>query len=1309
MMPGSPHTCDHCGRNFSRLYGLRQHVRRVHGGARVVLPCWLCNHGSRSIEQHRRHMAASHPEPQNTGPAGVHFSAPVAALRGGFRVHRARFNPTIPLTSVAEHTLQAGVAVLREALLEHRVVQASVVVFVLFERLDRLGNVVDMDEGVFRARGDVLHLADAQDLGEYWRRLMDVVLELVADFKTRGSDWVVSQSTGVNVEVAKTGSFGGGAVPRTLDEAVRDYLAVWWGSRHVEALMGEGNCFARSVDRALELAGEGRRRVILPARLDRDNVKLRDVDRVESANPGLVINVVYCEELGGGRVLPVRASRRRAAEGGESLVHVNLLLLCLELEEGKVVRHYLPVTNMKRLMSVDRNPREVCPNCCQPFYMAEALARHRRLCDDHAPARLLLPEPGQVMSFKKKRAHVLLPVVGVCDFEACMEQPDVRCVLCGDSPGMRDKCQHRTTRLHLQKPMMYHLMFFDKEKRLVYRSDFSGPPEETMEHFYAALLEADSVVTDAVSANLPMRNFDAAQFAASTACYLCNEPFSDSDGRVRDHDHYTGRYLGAAHRSCNLMRRVEKSQYPVFMHNLSNYDSHFVIQYLRAEQLRRGRGVTAIPINGEKFKVINLFSFRFVDSLNFMTASLAELSDNLRRSGCSFDLVRAVFPDLAGGADGDGDGDGDDARLQLLLRKGVCPYEWVRSAAFLRDQPSLPDRAAFHSSLTESGVSDADYAHAQRVFDEFGCANMLDYVDLYCKLDVVLLAECIFAFRQTIMRCYGLDMAQYITLPQLAFDAMLKMTGTKIGLISDVDQLLMVEGGIRGGVSYINQRHAAAAADPDDPVGPHVLYVDANNLYGHAQSHYLPLDGFEWVGAEEAADLDWTAQEEEQDRGYFVECDLEYPEGLFGEHASLPLAPDNVEVEASMLSPFARRAMKERTREYKAKKLLGWFGPRSKYVTHYLNLKLYLKLGMRLKRVHRVLAFRQAPFIRPYVEETASNRAAAANEFERQVQKLMSNAVFGKTLQDNRKHGTVSFFTDQAKAARAVSAPTLQNFRIINEEVVACFFRPAEVTMDRCYAVGFAILELSKRFVFAEYYERIRPVLGPSCRVLMSDTDSLLLYFYGMSRTAALRHLEPMMDFSNYPPSHPLYDETKKMKLGYWKDEMAGVCSIVEYVGVRSKAYALKTVSLVDGTTSVKNRSKGVCRRQSRRLTFEQYLACLRAEGEVRVHMNVIRARNHRLHTERILKRAFDSFDDKRYLLACGVHSLPHCFPRQWTDDACTACSTNPDAPSNSRSSNATNGKLTKEMRDEYCLQARGERVYFSMLLKCNQSINQRH
>ena len=110
-------------------------------------------------------------------------------------------------------------------------------------------------------------------------------------------------------------------------------------------------------------------------------------------------------------------------------------------------------------------------------------------------------------------------------------------------------------------------------------------------------------------------------------------------------------------------------------------------------------------------------------------------------------------------------------------------------------------------------------------------------MELYCRLDVLLLAECFLAFRKEVREQWDLEAALYISLPQLSFDCMLKQTGAVIELMSDVNMVLQFEEQIRGGTSFIAERYVEATADELAALDAKeditkLIYLDLNNLYG---------------------------------------------------------------------------------------------------------------------------------------------------------------------------------------------------------------------------------------------------------------------------------------------------------------------------------------------------------------------------------------------------------------------------------------------------------------------------------------------
>jgi hypothetical protein len=169
--------------------------------------------------------------------------------------------------------------------------------------------------------------------------------------------------------------------------------------------------------------------------------------------------------------------------------------------------------------------------------------------------------------------------------------------------------------------------------------------------------------------------------------------------------------------------------------------------------------------------------------------------------------------------------------VELLKQKGQYPYRFATSIAKLESTTALPPPADFYNELTMQEISEKDYAHAQEVWLHFKCRNMIDYTKLYVDTDVILLAEVVLDLRRSIFDEFHLDICQYLSLPQLTKDVMLKTTGTEMELIHDEKMAQWVRSGIRGGLSMINTRHVDVKKHLEEHKEEvSALYLDANNL-----------------------------------------------------------------------------------------------------------------------------------------------------------------------------------------------------------------------------------------------------------------------------------------------------------------------------------------------------------------------------------------------------------------------------------------------------------------------------------------------
>ena len=169
----------------------------------------------------------------------------------------------------------------------------------------------------------------------------------------------------------------------------------------------------------------------------------------------------------------------------------------------------------------------------------------------------------------------------------------------------------------------------------------------------------------------------------------------------------------------------------------------------------------------------------------------------------------------------------------MLLRKGVYPHEYMDSWERF-DETSLPDKKSFYSKLYVEGITDKDYADAQKVFKEFKLKNHGDYQYLYVQSDALLLADVFENFRNKCIEMYELDPAHFLSAPGLAWQACLKKSEIKLELLTDIDMLSMVEKGIRGGLCHAIHWYAKANNKykncDKNIISSCLMFLDPNNL-----------------------------------------------------------------------------------------------------------------------------------------------------------------------------------------------------------------------------------------------------------------------------------------------------------------------------------------------------------------------------------------------------------------------------------------------------------------------------------------------
>ena len=507
-----------------------------------------------------------------------------------------------------------------------------------------------------------------------------------------------------------------------------------------------------------------------------------------------------------------------------------LALKSIPTEDG----YMKPTKILSQLMegkSSSSHENYYCYGCFHSFRCESTLQERTLLCKDHNYCKINLPKKGKnykkhKFGIKSLRMNDTIYLYLECllrKYDSCSTNPDQSST---EKVAYHEVCGHlmAIVRNHTKKTIStYHrgkmLNLINVERKPMI--ELIDREKEMHDNFYK--------------------------------CYICNKSFIKdkkhkyykSFTKAIDHDHYTGRYRGAAHILCNL-RYGTQVDIPVVIHNGSNYDVHLLITEL-AKEFRAEINVIgettekyisfSIPIRKEreddKFTTYNL---KFMDSARFIAGSLDTHVNNLselydcycenkkkqririkckkqivhkrcktckKRSKQPIQSLKDKFPNTYKICND------DINKFLLLLRKGVYPYEYMDSWERFNEE-QLPSLVKFYSQLNPKHSTKDDYKHAQKVWNTFNIRNLSEYHDLYVQSDTLQFANVFEKFRNLYLKEYKLDPAYFVTKPGLAMEACLKMTGVILELLTDIDMLLMFEKGIRGGTTQAIHRYATA-------------------------------------------------------------------------------------------------------------------------------------------------------------------------------------------------------------------------------------------------------------------------------------------------------------------------------------------------------------------------------------------------------------------------------------------------------------------------------------------------------------------
>jgi hypothetical protein len=688
-------------------------------------------------------------------------------------------------------------------------------------------------------------------------------------------------------------------------------------------------------------------------------------------------------------------------------------------------------------------------------------------------------------------------------------------------------------------------------------------------------------------------------------------------------NYLTGEMEGYVHHACSPVLREKQRRSaarPVqcYFHNGTGYDVKLILQYLGDCEVEGVETAFCIAQSSERFKRIDICGVSIVDSMGHLASGLESLVAQVTNKGRNPERCETIMAGVDRELRRIGLSDQSGELKRMLTRKGVFPYAYLDSWEKMNDT-RLPPREAFKSDLTGRDISEEDYAFAQTVWNAFGCETLKDYHDWYLRVDVWGLTDVLKRYGEFGMKHYGLDFTRYASAPAAAYDAMLKMTKSRIELISDMETHLAFEQAIRGGVSMAcipnavaenkyTRMEAEGATEPGEEKegDTFIATIDANNLYGGKMSMPLPTGNFCWLLPAEVAAFDCQARLSEVPgpKGFLLDVDLAIPDELHDYFNDLPPAPERIKPTVDVLSDWQARELAQSSR-VRTCKLIPHLGVRKNYMVNGCTLATYVRLGVVVTKVNRVLSFDQSAFMRPFVHKNTMLRKEGSRQNDTllvALAKLMTNSVFGKTMMDVRRFGVFKLARTQMDAKqkdllrRKIASNKVKRVECMGSLMVT-EMNKKRVVLNQPVYLGATILDYAKQDLYHMWYDNLRAHFD--CRLVYTDTDSLIFLMKtgDVYRDCAVMEIrknggpitEPgqgIFDWSSLDKNkHPDYYSTindKELGMYKWDD---GSDIISEIVALRSKMYMKRKVG-----GECKKVAKGVMRQCHEMLNFKECL-----------------------------------------------------------------------------------------------------------------------
>ena len=278
--------------------------------------------------------------------------------------------------------------------------------------------------------------------------------------------------------------------------------------------------------------------------------------------------------------------------------------------------------------------------------------------------------------------------------------------------------------------------------------------------------------------------------------------------------------------------------------------------------------------------------------------------------------------------------------------------------------------------------------------------------------------------------------------------------------------------------------------------------------------------------------------------------------------------------------------------------------------------------------------------VKAYIDMNTKKRMEAKNEFEKNFFKLMINSVFGKTVENLRKHRDIKLVTADEKRSKLTSELNYHTTKQFSENFLAIEMKKTKVKTNKTVYLGMSLLDISKTLMYKFWYDFIKPKYEDRTKLCYTDTDSVIIHIIAETFFKDIADdVTKWFDTSNYDGNdkRPLPMGMNKKVYGFFKDELGGKI-MKEFVALRAKTYAYLTDDDVEEKKS-KGTKKCVMKRER---MFKSYKICLFNSKVVLKSQQRFKSDHHKVYTEELNNISLGSNDDKRLQTFDGIETYPY-------------------------------------------------------------------